>query len=159
MQICSLEFLCDNGAMSDFYARASHWIDAPPDALFDIVADPTNHPVIDGSATVAHVMPGAPKRLFLGAEFAMVMHNKFTYRMRNRVTEFVPGRIIAWKPLSGHTWRYTFTPHDGGTLVTEEWDARGVWNRWAMKAIRAGQRNRVAMEQSLQRLQRLVATP
>src|SRR5690625_3965439 len=110
--------------MSDFYARATIWIDAPPETLFDIVADPTNHPLIDGSDTVAHVLPGSPEKLFLGAEFGMTMHNKLTYRTRNKVTEFLPGRIIAWKPSSGHTWRYTFTPHDGGTLVTEECDAR-----------------------------------
>lgn len=141
--------------MSDFYASASRFIDADPQALFDVIADPRNHPKVDGSSSVAAPLPGAPDRLYLGASFGMNMHRKITYRMRNTVTEFVPGRTIAWKPASGHTWRYTFTPFEGGTLVTEEWDARGVWNRWLMKLAGVAEANQKAIERSLERLERV----
>lgn len=143
--------------MCAYYASASRKIDADPATLFEILADPRNHPKIDGSNTVAAPLADAPTRLYLGAKFGMDMHRGVNYRIQNRVTEFVPGRIIAWKPLSGHTWRYTFTPFDGGTLVTEEWDARGVWNRWLMKLAGVGKANQKAIEQSLERLERLAA--
>ncbi|HLR56719.1 MAG TPA: SRPBCC family protein [Beutenbergiaceae bacterium] len=144
--------------MSPYYAAASRQIDAAPNVLFDLVADPRNHPKIDGSNSVRSPLPGAPERLFLGARFGMGMHRKINYRMGNRVTEFLPGRIIAWTPLSGHTWRYTFTPFDGGTLVTEEWDARGVWNRWLMRLAGVGKLNQRAIERSLERLEQLALT-
>ncbi len=143
--------------MSDFYASSSRFIDADPRALFEIVADPRNHPKIDGSNSVAAPLPGVPTRLYLGASFGMDMHRKVNYRMRNVVTEFVPGRIIAWKPLSGHVWRYTFTPFEGGTLVTEEWDARGVWHRWVLKCTGIARANQRSIERSLERLERISA--
>ena len=36
----------------DTSRSVSRHIDAPPQVLFDLVADPTMHPVIDGSGTV-----------------------------------------------------------------------------------------------------------
>lgn len=141
--------------MSSYYASASRTINAAPDTLFDIIADPRNHPKVDGSNSVAAPLPGTPDRLYLGAEFGMDMHRKMNYRMRSTVTEFLPGRIIAWKPLSGHTWRYTFTPVEGGTLVTEEWDARGVWNRYVMKLAGIAKTNQDSIEKSLERLERM----
>lgn len=141
--------------MSPYFAYASRFIDADPQTLFDIVADPSNHSRIDGSGSVNEPLPGTPDRLYLGARFGMNMNRKFDYRIRSRVTEFVDGRIIAWVPLSGHTWRYTFTPHDGGTFVTEEWDARGVWNRYLMKLAGVGRANHRAMVKSLVRLEQL----
>ncbi len=141
--------------MSPYYASASRFIDAEPSTLFDIVADPRNHPLIDGSGSVREPLPGTPERLSLGAQFGMQMHRKLDYKMRSTVTEFVPGEIIAWKPLSGHTWRWTFTPHEGGTLVTEEWDARGVWNRLIMRLAGVAKANQRAIEASLVRLEEL----
>lgn len=142
--------------MSAYFASASRFINATPQELFDVVADPRNHPLIDGSGSVTRPLPGAPARLSRGADFSMAMHRRFDYRISNVVTEFEEGRVIAWKPLSGHTWRYTFTPKDGGTLVTEEWDARRSWNRWLMKVARVGPANQRAIELSLERLERLV---
>lgn len=146
---------CENGDMSDYYARASRKIDATPQDLFDIIAQPQNHPKVDASQSVKEPLPGSPERLYLGARFAMAMHRGINYRMRNTVTEFVPGRIIAWKTLSGHTWRYTFTPFEGATLVTEEWDCRGVWNRWAMKLLNVAEQNTRAIRRSLERLEEI----
>lgn len=142
--------------MSDYFASASRFINAAPQDLFDVVADPRNHRLIDGSRSVNDPLPGAPERLSKGAVFSMAMHRKLDYRMRNLVTEFEEGRVIAWKPLSGHTWRYTFTQMEGGTLVTEEWDARRSWNRWLMKIAKVGTANKKAIVRSLERLEKLV---
>lgn len=142
--------------MSLDYARASVLIDAPAQKLFDIVAQPANHPKIDGSSTVTSPLPGSPDYLYLGARFGMDMNMKMDYQIRSVVTEFLPGQIIAWKPLSRHTWRYTFTPYEGKTLVTEEWDARGVWNRFIMRPLNVQALNQKSIEATLQRLKSMV---
>lgn len=141
--------------MTDYFASASRLINAPAQDLFDIVADPRNHPLIDGSRSVTRPLPGAPERLSKGAIFSMAMHRKVDYRIRNVVTEFEEGRVIAWRPTSGHTWRYTFTQMDDGTLVTEEWDARRSWNRWLMRLAKVGPANQRAIVRSLERLEGL----
>lgn len=138
--------------MPPYFSSASIWIDAEPAALFEIVADPRNHAALDGSQSIRELFPGSPPRLYLGAKFGVQMSRKISYPMWNTVTEFVPGAIIAWKPWNGHTWRYTFTPHEGGTYVTEEWDCRGVWNRYVMKVLGIAKYNQRSIEKSLQRL-------
>ena len=131
-------------------------IAADRQALFDIVADPAQHPVIDGSDSVRAVRAGAPARLSLGARFAMDMHLAADYRIVNTVVEFEEPRRIAWRHFNGHVWRYTFTEVDGGTEVTEQWDARGALNRLALWLLGFPRRNRAGMQATLQRLDELV---
>ncbi len=99
-------------------------INAPAQRIFDLVADPAMHPRIDGSGTVMAARAGNPDRLALGAKFSMDMKLVLGYKILNTVVEFEDGRLIAWRHFYGHRWRYRFEPVDGGTLVTEEWDAR-----------------------------------
>ena len=40
----------------------------------------------------------------------------------NRVVEFEPDRLIAWRHFTANRWRYELTPTDGGTTVTETFD-------------------------------------
>ncbi|MEO7147646.1 MAG: hypothetical protein ABIX09_07130, partial [Terrimesophilobacter sp.] len=47
-------------------------IGVPADVVFDVVADPAQHPLIDGSTTVRRLMT-APARLSLGSTFTMSM--------------------------------------------------------------------------------------
>ena len=45
------------------------------------------------------------------------------YKIKNRVVELEEDRLIAWRHMGAHRWRYELTPTpDGGTEVTETWD-------------------------------------
>jgi uncharacterized protein YndB with AHSA1/START domain len=131
-------------------------IAADAQTLFDIVADPAKHPLIDGSGSVKQARPSGPDRLHLGAKFGMDMRIVVPYRISNTVIEFEEGRRIAWKHLGKHAWRYTFEPVADGTRVTETWD-------WAPMGV-AGKivelagfpkRNEAGMTATLDRLARL----
>jgi uncharacterized protein YndB with AHSA1/START domain len=101
---------------------ASTTIDAPPAAVFAILADPRQHQRIDGSGTVQGTVSG-PERLTLGAEFGMDMKLGASYKIKNTVVEFEEDRLIAWRHVGAHRWRYELTPTPGGgTEVTETWD-------------------------------------
>ena len=142
-------------ADSRYLVTVRRTIAADRQALFDIVADPAQHPVIDGSDSVRAVRAGAPARLSLGARFAMDMHLAADYRIVNTVVEFEEPRRIAWRHFNGHVWRYTFTEVDGGTEVTEQWDARGALNRLALWLLGFPRRNRAGMQATLRRLDEL----
>lgn len=99
-------------------------INAPARNVFDLLANPTMHPVIDGSGSVKRQFSG-PKRLYLGAKFGMGMRLKIPYRVTNEVVTFEEDREIAWRHLMRWEWRYKLTPLDENkTLVREEFDAR-----------------------------------
>lgn len=145
--------------MSKYLVRVQRRIPAPPQALFDVVARPAAHPLIDGSGTVVDAKSGNPERLSLGARFGMSMKVGARYSMANIVTEFDEPHQIAWQTRSGQTWRYIFEPDDGGTLVTEEWDSRTV--RFAVLGVLqvlAGlpERSRMGMAHTLLRMERHV---
>lgn len=144
-------------ADSRYLVTVRRTIAADRQALFDIIADPAQHPVIDGSDSVRAVRAGAPARLSLGARFAMDMHLAADYRIVNTVVEFDEPSRIAWRHFNGHVWRYTFTEVDGRTEVTEQWDARGALNRLALWLLGFPRRNRAGMQATLRRLEELVA--
>jgi hypothetical protein len=80
-----------------------------------------------------------------------------SYKIVNTVVEFdEPGRI-AWRHFNGHVWRYTFEPADGGTLVTEQWDARPAKNRFFLRLAGFPSRNRKGIKATLDRLAELAA--
>lgn len=140
--------------MSWYVVREDRFIPVDAQTLFDIVADPAQHPVLDGSGSVRQSDPGNPSRLFRGARFSMGMKIGASYQMANEVTEFEEGVRIGWQPASGHTWRYIFHPVQAGTVVTEEWDARH--GRVRLLPVLAGfrSRNRRGIRATLQRLER-----
>ena len=141
--------------MSDYLVSESRVIAADPQAIFDIVADPAMHPVMDGSGTVRSSQSSAPERLALGTTFGMEMKLGAPYKITNEVVEFEEGRRIAWRHFNGHVWRYLFEPVDGGTKVTEQWDARRVWNKLALRVARFPSRNRAGIVATLEKLDRL----
>jgi uncharacterized protein YndB with AHSA1/START domain len=109
---------------------ASTVIDAPAETIFAILTDPSQHPAIDGSGTVRGSATGA-QRLELGSEFGMSMKQGAAYRTANKVVEFEPGKLIAWRHKAPHRWRYELAPDpSGGTRVTETWDI----SRWPFGA-------------------------
>ena len=110
--------------MSERVVSASTTIEAAPSVVFDIVANPYEHPRIDGSGSVQAGLVG-PERLSRGAEFGVSMRLfGVPYTIKNRVVEFEEDRRIAWRHFGAHRWRYELEPtDDGGTSVTETWDA------------------------------------
>jgi len=114
--------------MSDLNESATITIDAPASVIFAILADPRQHSRIDGSGTVGAATSG-PERLELGSQFGMKMKMGAPYRIKNKVVEFEPDALIAWRHMGVHRWRYELAPNaNGGTDVTETWDLAAYGN-------------------------------
>jgi len=137
-------------------------IASPPEAIFELLADPRHHHQIDGSGTVRDAKD-APERLVLGAKFGMAMHLGFSYSMENTVIEFEEGRRIAWqtrppnvlgKVVGGRIWRYELEPVDGGTLVRESWDISQEHLKFLVAPARG--KTRKSMEATLARIDEVV---
>jgi hypothetical protein len=145
----------DPAAHPDRVVSATTTIDAPPEVVFAIVADPRQHPRIDGSGSVRGLIKG-PERLSRGDTFGVSM-NLFglPYTIRNKVVEFDQDRLIAWRHFSPHRWRYELEPtDDGGTVVTETWDASRHTALWfaGLRATGFPERNRRGITATLERL-------
>ena len=138
--------------MSSDVITATAVIPAPPSVVFAILADPRQHARIDGSGTVRGTVSG-PERLSLDAEFGMSMKQGAPYKIKNRVVEFEEDRLIAWRHLGLHRWRYELAPADGGTRVTESWDLTHYPRplRPVMRAL-FGARTQKAVDETLVRL-------
>ena len=141
--------------MSDRLVSESTTIDAAPEVVFAIVADPRQHTRIDGSGSVREIIAG-PERLAKGEHFGASMKLfGLPYKIRNKVVEFEEGRLIAWRHFGAHRWRYELQPTvDGGTLVTETFDYtrydpfRAAW----LRAAGFPERNRRGITETLVRL-------
>jgi uncharacterized protein YndB with AHSA1/START domain len=138
--------------VSAYLVSESRVIAADPQRLFDIVADPAQHPVIDGSGSVRASQDAAPARLAIGTRFGMDMKLGASYKITNKVVEFEEGRLIGWRHFNGHVWRYLFEPVDGGTKVTEQWDARPAKNKLGLLLLGFPARNRKGIRRTLERL-------
>ena len=127
-------------------------IDAPPRVIFDILADPEKHSLIDGSGSVKRPLSG-PKRLYKGAKFGMAMHVKVPYRVTNEVIAFDEDRQIAWRHLMRWEWRYELEPTgDGKTLVREYFDGRPARSRRWLEMTGALKANPIMIAKTLVRL-------
>jgi uncharacterized protein YndB with AHSA1/START domain len=131
-------------------------VDAPPGVVFAILAAPRQHRRIDGSGSVQSVLSG-PDRITAKGDRFVVRMKLFgvPYVIQNRVVEFEPDRLIAWRHFTANRWRYELTPtDDGGTTVTETFDmsrADPVTDavvRWA----KFPERNRQGITDTLARL-------
>jgi len=139
-------------------------IPAPPEKIFDLLADPRRHRDIDGSGTVREAT-NAPERLSLGATFGMSMKLGIPYSMTSTVIEFDENRRIAWqtrgpgkigKKFGGRIWRYELEPVDGGTQVRESWDISQERTKAMVRSAR--KKTRTSMEQTLARIEELVTS-
>lgn len=140
--------------MSSQTVSASTTIAAPPDVVFAILADPRQHPRIDGSGSVRNVIAG-PDRLAKGDRFSVDMKLfGLPYKISNLVVEHEPDRRIAWRHFGGHRWRYELEPTPGGTRVTETFDYsryRGL-SKAFVEVLGFPERNRRGIEATLERL-------
>lgn len=138
-------------------------IDAPPSAIFDLIADPARHQEIDGSGTVRDTTTGS-QRLHLGSEFDMNMKAGLSYKMVSKVIEFEDDRRLAWqttsraplfgKMVGGRIWRYELEPVEGGTRVRESWDISQEKVKALVRPLRG--RTRQAMTKTLERIAEIV---
>ncbi len=119
-------------------------INKPATELFDFIANPKNHPKIDGSKMVRGKAYG-PKRLSMNSWFVMrqLRFGKIPYLMPNKVVEFEEGKLIAWRNALPSRWRYEFVAQSAGsTQVTQYLDCSQTPSKlakselsWAAKAM------------------------
>lgn len=135
---------------------AERRIEATPDAIFDLLADPAAHSRFDGSGTVVAGREDNPERLTLGARFGMDMRLGVPYKISNEVVEFEEDRLIAWRHFGKHIWRYQLEPIDGATLVTESFD----WSKARFPPfyewVGYPAKHEISMAKTLERLAELV---
>ena len=116
-------------------------IEADPDVIFPILADPNGHVTIDSSGMLIDAT-GEPATA-VGDTFVVHMDrealNDFPmgkYDVTVVITTFVADREIAWtirgqiEPPMGHVYGYTLEPVDGGTLVTSYYDWSAIDPTW-----------------------------
>jgi hypothetical protein len=149
----------------------SRKIGAPAEKLFDILAHPASHPLIDGSGMLREGSAGAI--CGVGDVFTMKMHNDEMgdYEMSNHVVEFQLNRRLGWEPVltaasrpedqadigdrSEHRWSYELTSVDSAsTLVTETYDCSRA-PEWLRKAVMNGTRWTDSMMRTLEKLEAL----
>ncbi len=139
----------------------SRLIAADAQRLFDLVADPTMHAVIDGSGSVITVK-GGRRKLALGDRFRASMRIGVPYFITNTVVEYAEGRRIAWAHAGGWRWRWEFEelePVDGEpvTRVTETFDWSTSKAGAYVNLMRWPRKNQDSIERSLNRLAAYVA--
>jgi uncharacterized protein YndB with AHSA1/START domain len=135
----------------------SRVIAADRQRIFDVLADPAMHAVIDGSGTVVEAQDGGPARLEEGARFGMSMKVGAPYRILNTVVEFEEGSRIAWRHFHGHRWRYELEDApEGGTRVTETFDWSGARTKLPLELAGIPKRNLRGMERTLEKLEDVI---
>lgn len=127
-------------------------VNATPEQVFDLLVDPRKHVLIDGSQTIMASRRDAPRRLSLGARFTMDMRIGLPYKITNTVVEFEEGRLIAWRHLGRHRWRWELAPEGEGTRVTETFDYSSVPHALFYELVNYPARNKEAIERTLDRL-------
>ena len=153
-------------AMSDErdVVTVERMIPAPPEAIFDLIADPERHRDIDGSGTVRDAK-GEPQRLAMGSKFGMSMHLGIPYSMESTVIEYEENRRLAWQTtgpgaigshFGGRIWRYELEPPKAG-----RWCARAgtsARSRRSRGRSCVGERvtTRKNMAATLERIEKLV---
>ena len=69
------------------------------------------------------VFDTGPERLSMGSTFTMSMRLfGVPYRVTNRVAEFEPNQLIAWRHFEPQHWRYELKPVADGTEKTASFD-------------------------------------
>ena len=116
-------------------------IEAAPEAIFAVLADPRGHVAIDSSG----MLMSATGETVTAVGDTFVVHmdrealNDFPlglYDVSVAITAFEPDRAIGWtvlgaiEPPLGHVYGYTLEPVEGGTLVTSYYDWSGADPVW-----------------------------
>jgi uncharacterized protein YndB with AHSA1/START domain len=143
---------------ADRRLSVSRTIAAPASEIFAVLTDPTMHCVIDGSGSVRASRGRNPERLELGSKFSMNMRLGLPYMVQNTVVEYEPDRLIAWRHMGGHRWRYELEPVEGGaaTEVTETFDWSTARFPPGLEWLGVPKRHEPSMQKTLERLEDVV---
>ncbi len=134
---------------------------APAEAIFELIAEPSQQPRWDGNDNLAEA-PLDQRVRGVGDVFTMVLSQGSV--RENHVVEFEEGRRIAWlpadpgQPPAGHLWRWELEPIGADiTRVTHtyDWSELTDGNRYA----RARATTSEMLLASLVRLARLAVVP
>ena len=152
---------------------ASTTIEAEPEAVFAVLADPSSHADIDGTGWVRESVDG-DRITAVGQVFRMAMYHKNhpdkDYKVANRVEVFDEPRVIAWQPgtespetgelsFGGWIWRYDLeaTGRSQTTVtLTYDWSKVPPQVREYIKFPPFGQEH---LDNSLQHLSDLARQP
>ncbi|NNF54726.1 MAG: dimethyladenosine transferase [Acidimicrobiales bacterium] len=130
----------------------SRFIPARAEAIFDVLANPAKHHLIDGSGSVVAARSGNPERLSLGAKFGMDMKMGFPYKISSTVSAFEENRLIEWHHFGRHKWRYELEPVAGGTRVTESFNYGSSPASALLVLAGYPERHRKSIDETLQRM-------
>jgi uncharacterized protein YndB with AHSA1/START domain len=151
---------------------ATTTIEAAPEAVFAVLADPSAHADIDGTGWVREALDGG-RITAAGQVFRMAMyhegHPDKDYEIANRVEELEEPHAIAWQPgtespetgelsFGGWSWRYDLEatgPSRTTVTLTYDWSAVPPHVREYIRFPPFGQDH---LHNSLQHLSDLVAS-
>jgi uncharacterized protein YndB with AHSA1/START domain len=134
--------------------HASREINASPEKIFELIADPALQPSWDGNENLAEA-PAGQRVHQVGDVFRMLLTNGGT--RDNRIVEFSEARRVAWLPSEpgqqppGHLWRWELEPvTEARTRVTHTYD----WTQLAdeKRLVRARNTTAERLRASLDRL-------
>ncbi len=132
---------------------------APAAQVFAVVRNPALHAVIDGSGTVKGASDTDAPLLEMGSKFGMSMRMGVPYSIANEVVEYDPDRLIAWRHMGGHRWRYLVEPDgDDACTVTETFDWSTSRLPLLIQVMGMDRKHIPNMEKTLERLDRYVTT-
>jgi hypothetical protein len=126
--------------MASETVSATTIIDAPAEAVFAVLADPSSHAAIDGTGWVREPLDSQPLTA-AGQVFRMAMyhanHPAGNYQMANRVQVLDPPRAISWEPgqdtgdgslrFGGWVWR-SDSPRSLRTIWATRWPTWPAWS-------------------------------
>jgi len=161
------------GLSSRVQVSVSRSVAAPAAKIFQVLADPANHPALDGSGML-RAAPGQPVPSRAGDTFMMAMYRPALghYLMLNRITAFEQNRRIDWEPTpgdavasrsaglplgasQGYSWGYQLHPDGDTTIVTELFDCTEAAQS-IRDLVEDGQSWVPAMHETLERLAAMV---
>jgi hypothetical protein len=141
-----------------------------------MLADPANHPALDGSGMLrAATSQAVPSRVGDTFTMAMYLPQLGDYLMLNRITAFEQDRRIVWEPTpgdavasrnaellagtsQGYSWGFQAHPDGDTTVVTEIFDCTEA-AQVIRDAVEDGPSWVPAMRQTLERLAAIVEQP
>lgn len=151
--------------MSDTKITVERTINAPSDAVFDVLSNPDRHKELDASGFIQAVVKG-DRITGVGDTFTMDMageHMGGEYRTDNHVVGYDPNRLLAWQTAPAGTepkgWQWVWELESQGsdqTLVRHSYD----WTQVTDEALLAKNLFPLVqadqLEETLQRLDQAV---
>jgi uncharacterized protein YndB with AHSA1/START domain len=151
--------------MTDNKITVERTINAPSDAIFDVLTNPDRHKELDGSGFIQAVAQG-DRIGGVGDTFTMEMagdHMGGEYRTDNHVVGFDPNRLLAWQTAPAGTepkgWQWVWeleSQGSGQTLVRHTYDWQQVEDEALLAKNLFPLVQQDQLEDSLQRLDQAV---